>query len=128
MYLLDTHSFVWLVSDHARLPRKVKEAISDADEVCLSSISALEIALLVKRERLTLPVESAAFIQEALEQHDVEEISVDWRVAHRSALLPDIHNDPFDRLIIATAQIHHLTIITRDEIMPTYPGIRTLWE
>jgi PIN domain nuclease of toxin-antitoxin system len=128
MLLLDTHAFVWLASDSTRLTQDAKQAIrTHADDLHLSSISALEIGLLVKRERLDLPVAPGAFIERALEQHGVEEVMVDREIALASVGLPDLHNDPFDRIIIATALAGGMSILTKDTVIPTYPGVKTIW-
>jgi PIN domain nuclease of toxin-antitoxin system len=124
--LLDTHAFVFLASDQGQIPSRAREAMR-VSPMFLSSISALEIALLAKHGRLRLPIAPGEFVDRALEQHGVSEIPVDRGLAVASAELPDMHNDPFDRLIIATAHEHDLVIVTKDEVIPQYPGVRALW-
>lgn len=58
----------------------------------------------------------------------VHEIPVDVQVALASTQLPPIHRDPFDRIIIATATKHGMTILTKDRIIPTYPKVKAVWE
>ena len=129
MLLLDTHAFVWLASDQARLPRSALDTIRrSAGRLYLSAISALEIGILVKRGRLSLPVAPAEFVERALRQHGIQEMPVDRRIALASTQLPDIHNDPFDRIVIATAQIHDLHILSRDRVIPTYPDTVVVWD
>jgi PIN domain nuclease of toxin-antitoxin system len=128
MLLLDTHAFVWLASDQSQFPRKALAAIrASADGLHVSSITALEIGLLVKRGRLHLPVAAVGFVAGAMAQHGVHEIPVDIAIAHAAVALPDLHNDPFDRLIVATARIYDLRILTKDAIIPTYPGVVAVW-
>jgi dihydroorotase-like cyclic amidohydrolase len=69
----------------------------------------LEIALAVKRGRLELPTDPEAFVRRGLTQHGVQELPVTAAIGCRAAGLPDIHNDPFDRIIIATAHAPHPT-------------------
>ena len=129
MLLLDTHVFVWLASDQRQLTPKVRELIrKHAGAVFLSSISALEIAILAKRNRLRLPLPPEAFVERALAQHDIGEIPVTRDIACRSALLPDIHNDPFDRIIIATAKVRNLLIVSKDSRLSSYPETRVAWD
>ena len=129
MLLLDTHAFVWLASDQARLPRSALDTIRrSAGRLYLSAISALEIGILVKRGRLTLPVAPAEFVERVLSQHGIQGVPVDRHIALASAELPDIHNDPFDRIVIATAQIHGLHILSRDRVIPTYPDTVVVWD
>ncbi len=128
MLLFDTHAFVWLASTPKKLSSAARRAIQDhADHLYLSSISALEIAVLVKRKGLTLPMGPAEFIGRALKQHGMQELPVDRSVAVASTALPDIHNDPFDRIIIATAQLYGLAIVSRDHLIGSYPGVKIIW-
>jgi len=128
MLLFDTHAFVWLASTPKELSPAAKRAIQGhADRLYLSSISALEIAILVKRERLTLPMAPAEFVDRALRQHGIHEIPVDRHVAIASTALPDLHNDPFDRIIVATARLNGLAIVSRDRLIRSYPEVRIVW-
>ena len=128
MLLLDTHAYIWLASDQSQLTPAGLEAIrGSAGTLFVSSISALETALLVKRGRLQLPCAPLLFYRRALEQHHLHEVAVDHEVAFQSADLPDIHNDPFDRLLVATALVRQMTILSRDAILPRYPGVRVVW-
>jgi PIN domain nuclease of toxin-antitoxin system len=129
MLLLDTHALVWLASDQSQIPAQARRAIREqAGRLFVSSISALEIALLVKRRRLTLPLPPAEFLDRALARHGIEELQVDRRVALRSAGLPDLPNDPFDRILVATALERDLTILSRDDKLRAYPGVRAIWK
>ena len=128
MLLLDTHAFVWLASDPSQFPVRAQAVLKkNASRLFLSSISALEMAILVKRRRLTLPLEFPAFWERALDRHGIGEIPVDWRIAQHSVQLPDVHNDPFDRIIVATAQLHNLTILSKDRTLPSYPDTVVVW-
>ena len=129
MLLLDTHAFVWLVSDLSRLPLHAQEVIrSSADALFLSGISGMEIALAVKRGRLELPTDAEAFVQRGVAQHGIREIPVSATLGCRAARLPDIHNDPFDRILIATAPAYRLAILSKDAVIPKYPDIRVIWD
>jgi PIN domain nuclease of toxin-antitoxin system len=128
MLLLDTHVFVWLASAQKHLSLRAKQAIlQNADELYISSISALEIAILVKRNRLRLPVGASEFVERALKQHGIHEIPVDRRVAIASATLPDIHHDPFDRIILATALLNDMSILSKDRVIPQYRDVKVIW-
>jgi len=128
MLLLDTHAFVWLASNLDELSRAARDAIQrEADGLFISSVSALEIGILVKRGRLILPVEPGPFVEAALEQHDVREVPIDCRIALASAALPEVHNDPFDRIIIATAHLLNMRIVSKDRTIPAYPQTHVIW-
>ena len=129
MLLLDTHAFVWLASDLRKLPKAARAALREhADALSLSGVSGLEIALAVKRRRLQLPVAPETFMLRALEQHGIEEIPVSAVIGCRAARLPDIHNDPFDRIIIATAQCHGAKILSKDGMIARYPDTDVVWK
>jgi len=126
--LLDTHALVWLASDLSELTQVGMEHIQEhAHSLHVSSISALEIALLTKRNRLDLPIAAEDFFERALKQHGIKVVPIDQAIAFRSAMLPDHHHDPFDRLIIATAQLKRLVIMTKDRTIPRYEDVRTVW-
>jgi PIN domain nuclease of toxin-antitoxin system len=128
MLLLDTHALVWLASAQQHLSARARHAIrQNADELHVSSISALEIAILAKRKRLSLPVTPSEFVDRALEQHGIHEVSVDRRIAFASVGLPDIHNDPFDRIIVATAHLNGLQILSKDRVISQYPDVKVIW-
>ena len=129
MLLLDTHAFVWLASDVAQLPTAARETIRrEAARLFVSSISALEIGLLVKRGRLDLPLPPDEFVERALAHHGIQEIPVDHHLALASTALPDIHNDPFDRILVATAQARDMRILSKDAQLARYPGTHVVWD
>ena len=127
--LLDTHAFVWLASDSKRIPAKARRRIrGSAGEIYLSAISAMEIGILVHRRRLKLPMAAAAYVERAMTHHGIEEIPVTWQIAMGATDLPNIHNDPYDRIILATARRETLKVISMDETFSRYPEVEVLWE
>ena len=128
MLLLDTHALVWLASDRDQLTETGQAAVRRAaGRLFMSAISSLEIALLVKRSRLELPLPPEQFVAECLRHHGITEIPVDTPIAMAAAALPNIHNDPFDRILAATAIIHRLELLSKDTVLPQYPGLRIVW-
>jgi PIN domain nuclease of toxin-antitoxin system len=128
MLLLDAHALVWLASDQEQLTSRGKTSIREAaGRLFISAISSLEIAILVKRGRLELPLPPERFVGECLRRHGITEIPLDSAIAMAAASLPDIHNDPFDRILAATAIIHRLDLLSKDTVLPRYPGLRVTW-
>ncbi|NQU39890.1 MAG: type II toxin-antitoxin system VapC family toxin [Lentisphaerae bacterium] len=128
MLLLDTHVFVWLASDARELSNRAKQAIEEeCDSLFISGITGLEIALAAKRGRLILPVDAEMFIRRAVLQHGVRQIPVTAEIGCLAAALPDKHNDPFDRLIIASATRHGMKVVSKDGTFPKYPAIEVIW-
>jgi len=127
--LLDTHAFVWLASDQEKLPKQAMALIEEsAPALFLSSISALEIGMLVKRKRLKLPKPPAEFFEIALNHHGIEEITIDGEIALASVILPDHHDDPFDRIILATALLRGLAVLSKDQKFRQYEAVTTQWD
>jgi PIN domain nuclease of toxin-antitoxin system len=128
MILFDTCTLLWLSSDQARLSQAAVSAWENSsDRRYLSAISIFEIAQKVASKKLSLPQTLSKWRQELARLFSLEEIPVNSSVAIKAAALPPIHKDPFDRLIIATALIHKLTIVTCDEKIIQYPRLKTLW-
>ena len=129
MLLLDTHALIWLATDLSQLPDTAKSAIRfHAAELHVSAITALEISLLTKGGKLKWGKKPLSFFERALKHHGVKEVPIDSEISWQSAQLPPIHRDPFDRIIIATAQAHGMTILTKDRTIPTYPKTKVVWE
>lgn len=129
MLLLDTHALIWLATDLSQLPEKAKAAIRfHATELYVSAITSLEISLLIKCGKLRWGDDPFAFYQRAVRHHGLTEVSVSAEIAWSSAQLPPIHRDPFDRILIATAQKHGMTILTKDRTIPAYPKVKAVWE
>ena len=119
--LLDTCTFLWLVSDQKKLSSKALEVIGDeASQLHVSSISAFEVALKVQKGALTLSGKVEKWFAESLAYHGVEEIPLDSQVLIKSAGLPSHHKDPADRMIVATALVADLSIVTPDELIRKY--------
>ena len=128
MYLLDTCTLLWLTSDHSKLSQSAAEAIADeGSALFVSAISAFEIGIKHGRGALLLPFEPDRWYEEALEFHGLHEIPVTGRIAARSTMLPRLHADPCDRILIATAAEHGLRILTPDSLIRAYPSLEVVW-
>ena len=128
MILLDTHVFVWLASDPTQLSRKAERAIGrHGKELHLSVVTAWELALLVKRGRLVLPLPPSEFITRAVRHHRLIEVPLERQITERAVALPDIHADPFDRVLAAECLERGWSLISRDRTLPRYPQLRVIW-
>jgi PIN domain nuclease of toxin-antitoxin system len=125
--LLDTHTFLWWITDDPRLSTKVREIIGEgANELYLSAASGWEMAIKVSLGRLRLPDALERFIPEQLALNAIKSLPVQMSHALRVYALPDYHRDPFDRLLIAQAQLEDLPILTRDTQIARYQ-VKTIW-
>ena len=125
MYLLDTHTLIWTLFESKKLSFDAKQTIAANRELFVSIASLWEIAIKQGLKKIGI----SASIREIERNANKAGIFVlDIRASHLDAMkkLPNIHNDPFDRLIIAQALEENLTLITKDSIIPKY-NVRTIW-
>ena len=125
--LLDTCTFLWIVGGSSELSSRARTAFADpANETFLSSASAWEIAVKHRLGRLPLPAPPDEFVPLQRAAHGIEPLPVDEEAALHVAKLPDLHRDPFDRLLVAQAIVGGLVLLTPDDDIRKYPA-RTLW-
>ena len=131
MIVLDTHVWLWFISNPELLSRKARKAVDFElrnEKVFISSISAWEIALLVSSQRLQLTLEVADWIAKSEMLPYFQFIPVDNSIAIKSVNLPGpLHRDPADRIIIATAISLGASLLTKDEKILNYPHVKTVW-
>jgi len=126
-YLLDTHTFLWMAADPAKLSEEITGIVqATANRLLLSAASGWEIALLWYLKRVELPDQPKRFIPEALQKLSVIPLPIGFDAAISAATLPLIHRDPFDRIIIAEALKENVSVLTKDRIFEKY-GARALW-
>jgi PIN domain nuclease of toxin-antitoxin system len=125
--LLDTHVWLWWAFGSDDLPIATKNLIETAPEVAVSTISCLEIALLTKKGRIFLSLPAAEWLPWSLSILQLSLLPLTPKIAARSVLLPDLHADPMDRVIIATALEHDADLISKDKIISSYPDVRVKW-
>lgn len=119
--LLDTQALLWWREGNSRLGPKARAYIArDAAEVRVSAASAWEIAIKVQSGRLPLREPVAVWMPAAIADSGFLTLSVTLEHAVAVAELPQLHGDPFDRLLIVQAQIERLTIVTSDTVFDDY--------
>ncbi|GBF78769.1 type II toxin-antitoxin system VapC family toxin [Aphanothece sacrum] len=125
--LLDTHAFLWWVSDDPKLSLTAREMITDSDNtVYLSVVSAWEIIIKVGTSKLSLPENPEIYIPSRLISNQFESLSVLMSHVLRINSLAHFHKDPFDRLLIAQSLVEDIPIITVDSLIVQYP-VKTIW-
>ena len=124
--LLDTCTFLWIV-EHADLPARVMELFRSGDnDAYLSAASAAEVAVKYSTRRLQLAEPPERWLPAQRAAHGIATLAIDEESALHVARLPPLHRDPFDRLLVAQAIVHGMTILTPDRLITQYPA-RTLW-
>lgn len=123
MILLDTHVILWYevgtdkLGSHAR---GLLEIGLSSQDVCMSAISFWEVGMQLRKGRLELGVALDAW-RRGLLRRGLTEVPVNGRIASRAGLLPDLHGDPADRIIVATALEGH-QLVTADRRILEWPG------
>ncbi len=124
MILLDTHVLLWQERGDRRLglqARRTLERALQAGDAAISAISFWEIGMLIRKGRLDFRLDLDAWHQDLLDQGLVE-IAVDGRTAARAGLLPNMHGDPADRIIVATALVGGHQLVTADRLILARSG------
>ena len=126
--LLDTHVFLWWASERGgRLSQRVRDLLADgATDVAFSVASAWEIAIRVGGGRMELPDDVRRYVPDRLRHHGFELMPIELSHAFRAGLLPPIHRDPFDRMLVAQGQVEGLPIVTADPAISRY-DVETIW-
>lgn len=125
--LLDTHTLLWWLDGDRRLSRRARQTIgNDENIVLVSAASAWEIATKVRIGKLPGATDVAADIPGCLVRQEFESLDITVLHAQRAGRLPGDHRDPFDRMLIAQAQIEDLPVVTNDRVFDSY-GVTRVW-
>ena len=125
--LLDTCSFLWLITDAPELSPLARARFADpGNDVFLSAASAWEIGIKWRRGRLQLMTPPASFVPVQRDAHGIAGLEIDEESALHVTRLPALHQDPFDRMLVSQAIVHGLVLLTPDPLITQYPA-RTLW-
>jgi PIN domain nuclease of toxin-antitoxin system len=126
-YLIDTHAFIWFITNDGRLGERAYEEISNIEnEVVLSIASLWEMAIKTSLGRLDLGKPFRALIPRELVANEIGLLSISPKHLSVVAELPLHHRDPFDRLIIAQAMIEGIPVVSHDGDFPQYP-VQIVW-
>lgn len=115
--LLDTHVFLWCVKDDKQLTKTARVILASATEVYVSSVSIWEAAIKAKLGKLDANVDA---LVSAIADSGFLELPVTAKHAAAVGRLPDVHNDPFDRMLIAQAISEPLRFLTADDVLGQY--------
>ena len=118
--LLDTCALLWLASGSSNLSKEARRRIDNSFVVYVSPISLWEIARKVQKGKLQLPLEPSEWFARVREQHNLTLLPLSDAVMFKAATLPEIHKDPADRFIIATALLNNLDVVSTDHNFPDY--------
>lgn len=125
--LLDTHTFLWWVTDDPQLSTTARTAIADEDNsVLVSAASAWEMATKKRLGKLGSAAEAVDRYGELIQADGFEHLAVDHRHALKAGSYAQAHRDPFDRMLAAQSELERLTLLSRDAAFEAF-DIDVLW-
>lgn len=129
MVVLDTHALLWWALDPDRLSQVAVDVVAQVEREggFASAISILELGVKVQRGKLELGLSIERFAHRIETQSPVELLAVDSTTWLRALALDWDHRDPADRVIVATALLRGVPVLTRDDAIRSFNGIETIW-
>ncbi|WP_338834807.1 hypothetical protein MHLNE_11150 [Moorella humiferrea] len=125
--LLDTHTFLWWITEDPRLSPRAREIIRDGENILyLSAASCWEMAIKARLGKLEMPANITSFITDQMAINAITPLPVEISHALHVYTLPNLHRDPFDRLLVSQAQIENLPILTADPQIARY-AVKVIW-
>ncbi|MGE5839766.1 MAG: type II toxin-antitoxin system VapC family toxin, partial [Deltaproteobacteria bacterium] len=119
--LLDTCTFLWIITDASELSTKARELFIDpVNEAFLSAVSTWEISVKHTLGRLPLPELPSRFIPAEREKHSIDPLPLEEEATLYLPALPEYHKDPFDRMLVCQAIVHGMVILTPDDFITQY--------
>jgi len=128
MILLDTCALLWLDSNRDMFSRETLDILNRySDALAVSPVTFMEIGIKAKKGRLELPNTFDKWADEICSQYSLTVLPVTKSIAIYAAELPEIHRDPFDRIIISTAALNNMRVVTADKVFSEYKVIKVIW-
>ena len=125
--IVDTHVFLWWITDSPELSARARAVMSEGrNTLFFSAACGWEIAIKTHLGRLQLPDRPERFIPDQLARNNMESLPISMLHALHVAVLPHLHRDPFDRMLVSQAQVERLPILTADSLIARYQ-IETIW-
>ena len=125
--LLDTHAFLWWLTDSPRLSEPARQAIAaETNEVLVSAASAWEITTKYRFGKLPNAEAVARDVAGTIARQDFDELPITVDDAAQAGALPGSHRDPFDRMLIAQALLGNLVLVSNESLFDQY-GVHRLW-
>jgi len=119
--LLDTHIFLWYISADKKLSPRFREEIRNPEnQAYLSIISLWEIIIKYQIGKLPLPEPPQSFLPLQRQRHQIESLPLDEQSVRYLGQLPQLHRDPFDRMLVCQANTNQMTLVTSDSAILQY--------
>ena len=127
MIVLDTHAWLWWVSDPDRLGRAARKQLEASDRIGVASVSCFEVAAAAAKGRISLDRGALDWLHQAIALPRLELLPLTPAIAVKATELGRFHGDPADRLIVATALLESAPLVTRDRRIRKYQAVVTIW-
>ncbi|WP_017718074.1 type II toxin-antitoxin system VapC family toxin [Kamptonema formosum] len=125
--LLDTHTFLWYISDSPHVSESAREHIdNEHNQILLSAASVWEMAIKHSQGKLNLTMSFEVFVLLQLRMNDFRQLEIQKRHIDAVATLPFHHRDPFDRLLVSQAMVERIPILSANSALDAYP-IQRVW-
>ena len=125
--LLDSNVFFWAATGAQGISVSARNVLGDlSNDRLLSSVTPWELGIKFSQGKLTIPADFSQFIRSAMDDLQVTELPISIAHALRSAELPPIHGDPFDRMLVAQALVERIPIVSSDRGLAAY-GVAVIW-
>jgi PIN domain nuclease of toxin-antitoxin system len=126
MLVLDTHALLWWATEPARLSRRIRQRLAEAERLGVPTIVFWELAMLVRRGRLAIDIPIRDWTRQVLAVPRVTQLPLTAEIAVLADSL-QMHADPADRFIVATAMVGEHPLATKDRLLQPLPFVETLW-
>ena len=127
MIVLDTHAWLWWVSDPDRLGRAARKQLEASDRIGVASVSCFEVAAAAAKGRISLDRGALDWLHQAIALPRLELLPLTPAIAVKATELGKFHGDPADRLIVATALLESAPLVTKDRRIRKYQAVVTIW-
>lgn len=125
--LLDTHAFLWLITDDGRLSQNARQIFMSSENKLFFSLASLwEICIKISLGKLSLKTGWLHTIQKEMELNTIQWLPIDMAHCAEVAQMPFHHRDPFDRMLIAQAMVEDMRVLSRDQRLSDY-AIERVW-
>jgi PIN domain nuclease of toxin-antitoxin system len=126
--LLDTHVWIWWsIGASESFSAKVQKVLAAASKKYVSAISCWELAKLVEKKRLGLTIHPLTWIKRSLQEGNIRVVELTPEIAVECTMLKDFYSDPADQIIVATARILGIPLVTSDKRILNFSDVETLW-
>ena len=128
MIILDTHAWIWWITESENLSVQATEAINKADIIGIAAISCWELAMLVAKNRIGLSMDVQIWINLALQHPKIQLLALTPEIAVLSTRLPgNFHGDPAVRLIVASSLVDKAQLISKDDKIKQWGYLQVIW-